>query len=114
MGSPTSDLRVEQPSCSSALSFTARMVPAPSIATSASCSRPTNSGRLWKRITQESLYSLRKFQREMRYVDMSTSAMVCRWIKRLSLELAVDASSTARILPCESRMGAPEQDKQTL
>src|ERR1700722_17632408 len=54
------------------------------------------------------LNSFRKFQRDMRCADMLTSAIVWRWISRLSLEFAVDASSTAMIEPCGSRIGAPE------
>ena len=39
----------------------------------------------------------RKFQREIRFADMLTSAIVWRWIRRLSLELTDEASSTASI-----------------
>ena len=111
---PTSDLREEQPNCTIALSLIARMWPPSSMATSASCSRPTNSGRLWKRSIHDSLYSFRKFQREMRCADMLTSAIVWRWMSRLSLEFTVDASSTAMMVPCGSRIGAPEHDSDTL
>src|ERR1700682_6399682 len=114
MDSPTSAFRVEHPSCRSALSLTARILPALSIATSASCNRPTNSGRLWKRNIQDWLNSFRKFQRDMRCADMLTRAIVWRWINRLSLELAVEASSTAMIEPWGSRMGAPEHDSDRL
>ena len=45
---------------------------------------------------------------------MLTSAIVWRWMSRLSLELAVDASSTATIPPCGSRIGAAEHDSERL
>ena len=78
IGSPTNALRVEQPSCTSALSLTAKILPPPSIATSASCSKPTNSGRLWKRRIHDWLNSFKKFQRDMRCADMLTRAIVWR------------------------------------
>ena len=90
------------------------MLPVSPIAISASCSKPTNSGRLWNRRIQDSPYSLRKFQREMRWADMLTRAMVWRWMSRLSLEFAVDASSTAMIPPWGSSIGAAEHESDTL
>ena len=45
---------------------------------------------------------------------MLTSAIVWRWISRLSLEFAVEASRTATMPPCGSRIGAAEQDNDKL
>ena len=57
---------------------------------------------------------VQEIHREMRCADMLTSAIVWRWINRLSLEFAVEASSTARMPPCGSRIGAAEHDNVRL